>query len=271
MTLHEVIEKVLKEYGQPQTTQELADKLNKLGWYTKKEGSEITAFQIHGRTRNYADLFKRDGTKVYLLGGSRKPRKAWSDKPKTISSQLTGNPDLQEKVLLNAKNFKSFARLESDIPSVPGVYAILIDKPSALPKPFSSILKERGTDLIYIGQASQSLRTRLYEQELLAMGHGTFFRSLGAALGYTPPIGSLIHMGNKYNYKFAAPDEQKIIGWIKQHLRFNWIDGLDDIDSLEKGLIRKHQPIINIKHNPAPVPELLALRKNCQDIANGKT
>ena len=67
MTLHEAIEKLLRQVGRPMTTQQIADELNKNGWYQKKDGSEITAYQIHGRTKNYYHLFKRDGSTVSLI------------------------------------------------------------------------------------------------------------------------------------------------------------------------------------------------------------
>ncbi len=38
--------------------------------------------------------------------------------------------------------------------------------------------------------------------ELRARGHGTFFRSLGAVLGYLPPKGSLKGKSNQNNYTF---------------------------------------------------------------------
>ena len=59
MTLHEAIEKLLRNAGRPMTTQQIAEELNKNGWYQKKDGSKIQAFQIHGRTRNYANIFER--------------------------------------------------------------------------------------------------------------------------------------------------------------------------------------------------------------------
>lgn len=49
------------------TTQEIADELNLNKWYTKKDGSKITAFQIHGRTKNYVKIFRREGSDVYLI------------------------------------------------------------------------------------------------------------------------------------------------------------------------------------------------------------
>jgi hypoxanthine-DNA glycosylase len=71
MTLHEAIEKLLKQTGRPMTTQQIADELNKDGWYEKKDGSTIQAFQIHGRTRNYSHIFDRNGSTVSLIGQSK--------------------------------------------------------------------------------------------------------------------------------------------------------------------------------------------------------
>jgi hypothetical protein len=68
MTLHEAIEKLLKQTGRPMTTKEIADNLNQNKWYVKKDGSKITDFQIHGRTRNYPQYFNRDGSLVSLVG-----------------------------------------------------------------------------------------------------------------------------------------------------------------------------------------------------------
>jgi len=52
MTLHEAIQIVLREKGRVMTTQEIANELNQRKLYTKRDGSEITAFQIRGRTKN---------------------------------------------------------------------------------------------------------------------------------------------------------------------------------------------------------------------------
>lgn len=70
MTLHEAIEKLLRQTGRPMTTQQIADELNKNGWYQKQDGSTIQAFQIHGRTRNYANIFDCDGSTVSLIGAT---------------------------------------------------------------------------------------------------------------------------------------------------------------------------------------------------------
>jgi len=65
--LHDEIADILRSRGNLwMTTQELAGEVNRCGRYQKRDGSEVTAFQIHGRTKNYANLFQRDGQKVRL-------------------------------------------------------------------------------------------------------------------------------------------------------------------------------------------------------------
>src|SRR5690606_11828588 len=85
MTLHEAIEKLLRQTGRPMTTQQIADEFNKNGWYQKKDGSTIQAFQIHGRTRNYANIFDRDGSTVSLIGqAAAKATSVTISQPKTV-------------------------------------------------------------------------------------------------------------------------------------------------------------------------------------------
>ena len=67
MKLHEAIERLLIEAGHSMTTVEIANALNKKKWYQKKDKSEITDFQIHGRTRKYSQLFIRNSSNVTLI------------------------------------------------------------------------------------------------------------------------------------------------------------------------------------------------------------
>ena len=83
------------------TTQQIADELNKNGWYKKGDETKITDFQIHGRTRKYANLFQRDGTTVSLLG--QVMIKQTNAKTKSISSpkNITSTNDKDEHYVLN--------------------------------------------------------------------------------------------------------------------------------------------------------------------------
>lgn len=67
MTLHEAIIVILKEKNREMTTTEIANELNRSNLYSKKDGSEITDYQVHGRTKNYPKFFSRDGSKVGLV------------------------------------------------------------------------------------------------------------------------------------------------------------------------------------------------------------
>lgn len=67
MTLHTAIDKLLNQTRRSMTTTEIANELNINQWYQKKDGSAITPFQIHGRTKNYPKLFIRNGSTVSLV------------------------------------------------------------------------------------------------------------------------------------------------------------------------------------------------------------
>jgi hypothetical protein len=68
--LHEEIARILREHaGDWVDTAEVAREVNAAGRYRKRDGSEVTRFQVHGRTRNYPDLFERDGSRVRLRRG----------------------------------------------------------------------------------------------------------------------------------------------------------------------------------------------------------
>jgi hypothetical protein len=70
VTLHEEIAEILRENGDGwMTTEELAELVNRRRRYVKRDGSDVTAFQIHGRTRNYPQLFERGGSKARLREG----------------------------------------------------------------------------------------------------------------------------------------------------------------------------------------------------------
>ena len=127
MTLHAAIEKLLLQHGRPMTTSQIASELNKNNWYQKKDGSEITAFQIHGRTRNYANLFDRDGSTVYLANKSQKrfPKQTPNDKstthrkqPNTKDSDESYVIDLCDQILgTSASRQHKFEFLRGDINS----------------------------------------------------------------------------------------------------------------------------------------------------------
>ena len=160
MTLHEAIVKVLSTKPRAMSTQEIAVELNRNKWYVKKDKSTIEAFQIHGRTRNYAHLFDRNGSMVALKNQTIKSDseflKEKASKPLTKSTvQENFSDELTEKILMNENNFKSAATIDRFVPDIPGLYCIRIKEPKKLPILFSSELKNRNHNIVYIGIATQ--------------------------------------------------------------------------------------------------------------------
>ena len=68
VTLHEEIRAILLECDEKWlSTRQLADRVNERRRYRKKDGSDVTPYQIHGRTRQYSHLFEQQKQQVRLL------------------------------------------------------------------------------------------------------------------------------------------------------------------------------------------------------------
>lgn len=159
------------------------------------------------------------------------------------------------------------ARAERNVPDIPGLYTIFVDSPESLPPPFSLDLTNRHTCLLYLGKAGSSLKQRLVEQDLLGKKNSTFFRAIGAVLGYRPLKGSLRERTNQNNYRFSVADRRTLAEWNRTHISVRWSERarLD----LEPRLIAQLRPIFNKHHNPSPYAPLGELRELCRSIARG--
>lgn len=173
--------------------------------------------------------------------------------------------------LFDDASFKGAGEIDQLVPHEFGVYAIRLKASGRLPEPFQSLLDERDTLVIYIGQAQkQTLHKRLLGNELRGRGNGTFFRSLGAVLGYRPPAGSLAGRARLQNFRFSPTDRESIVEWINANLKVSWVGFTQaEVHAAEVALIRRHTPLLNIQHNPLVLPELTALRASCRRIAAG--
>lgn len=104
MTLHEAIEKLLRQHRRPMTTTEIASQLNKNKWYQKKDGSPIEPYQIHGRTRKYHHLFERKGSLVLLVDKLTKPiktKRGDHNLPKTRIETTSRKKDSDENYVID--------------------------------------------------------------------------------------------------------------------------------------------------------------------------
>lgn len=70
MTLHNAIEKLLRQVGRPMRASEISDALNKNKWYQKKDNSLIEPSQICARINKYHNLFIGIGSNVSLVNHS---------------------------------------------------------------------------------------------------------------------------------------------------------------------------------------------------------
>lgn len=157
-------------------------------------------------------------------------------------------------------------KLENTKLDFKGLYSLRVLDLSTLPKLFRDELIENHAKIIYIGKGERTLLERL-EEECRGKGNATFFRGIGALLGFRPPKGSLIGRENKNNYKFIESDKIQIITWMNDNLEFNFTRLDNDFKEIEKSLIKKYCPILNSTHNPKKSKALARARKECRIIS----
>lgn len=117
--------------------------------------------------------------------------------------------------------------------------------------------------VIYIGKATD-LHSRL-QQELYHTGPGTFFRSLGAAMGKKPLLANT--EAGVRNYRFGEPEKSEIISFIENNLEIA-VEFTNVDDEIIK--ITTYKPIFNMRHNPQPVSFIQNARNRCKKIAAGQ-
>jgi hypothetical protein len=270
MTLHEAIIEVLTPEPAGLTAAEIARRINLSKSYVRGDKKPIPGGQISARVNNYPQLFIKNGQQITLnrqAGVATLPKRA--SRIQTPVVEAIKDSSLLQKMLMNEKNFKAAGAIDGMVPSEPGLYCIRIRDIRQLSAPFRQALEARQHNIIYIGIASQSLATRFLGQELRARGHGTFFRSIGAVLGFRPERGSLLGKRNQNNYTFSAQDKAKIIAWINENLLVNWVPTEEDLHALEHQMLKTYLPLLNIAGNPGAMSELCQLRDNCKQIARG--
>ncbi len=165
---------------------------------------------------------------------------------------------------------------EKEIAPVKGIYFIMIKKLSKLPVELRVHQKQIAADkhVIYIGKAGnkQGLWQRLLLQDLQhRRGPSTFFRSVGAVLGYEPEQN--LRGKKTRNYRFSPEDTQAIRTWINCNLFVNVKEIPDEpLGELEKGLIKSFRPCFNVADNPNPCQYVVDQRARClrQWVAGSK-
>lgn len=243
-----------------------ADERKKPRQKMQKLGFKMTDFGITNITS--ADFERLITTKkIFIQNPYTKPPAVQSHTVEKIENEGTDQDpfELLRNEVLGAK----YTIIDYDLISslnYTGLYALRLKNDSILPQPFDDILDKRDHKIIYFGKAQgQNLADRL-KQEIYAKGHGTFFRSIGAVLGYLPTAGSLIGKSNQNNYKFCKADEVKIIEWIEENLEIA-IFPIKEKFEIEEYAINILQPLLNETHNPLSLQELKQLKNKCRQTA----
>ena len=157
---------------------------------------------------------------------------------------------------LTSENFISVNQASKTLKSNSGFgfYCIKIIDAAKLIQRYQVHLDSSKNRIIYIGKAeTQTMYDRLIKQELLAKGHGTFFRSIGTALGYVSLQGTLPENGK--NFVFSKTDTCEIVKWLIKNVKVNFIF-LQNNFHFEIKLIGEIRPLLNYNNNPNKLKEL---------------
>jgi hypothetical protein len=67
LTLHDALAQILREHGNAwMAARELVDEVNARRLYRKRDGSAVELNQIHARTKNYGEMFEKEGSRIRL-------------------------------------------------------------------------------------------------------------------------------------------------------------------------------------------------------------
>jgi len=183
-----------------------------------------------------------------------------------IDSKVTDKNTEQE--LVANENFRQYIDLDSCTLDKTGFYCLKLKENSKLPDRYQHILDKRKFKYLYIGKAEgQTLGERL-GQEIEHKSPGTFFRSIGCVLRYSPIQGHLKGHSNQNNYKFSYADTAEIVKWLISNVEINIVECYGSFE-IEKEIIQKYCPLLNDTHNPMKLQELKDDKDKCRKIARG--
>ncbi len=219
---------------------------------------------------DFNQLIKSD--QIRIIGGRTQSIKETNEimkKPpmKTRNdSKVTGENIEQE--LVATGNFRQYIDLDSNTLDKTGFYCLRLKENSKLPDRYQLILDKRKFKYLYIGKAEgQTIGERL-GQEIEHKSPGTFFRSIGCVLRYSPIKGHLKGHSNQNNYKFSTTDTAEIVKWLISNVEISIVEYNGSFE-IEKEFIQKYSPLLNDTHNPMKLQELKDDKDKCRKIARG--
>ena len=177
---------------------------------------------------------------------------------------------MERNLKIEGYGFTCFDVLNEDrsvVPDLPGDYIVVLREGACLPEiSVQPVLSSwEGLNVIYVGQSKKSLRQRDVRQHFNGnAGSSTLRKSLGCLKGLTLVPRDADKPDNGKT-KFGDDDEQELSEWMKANLLFYYCVN-SKVDHLEKMLIQRFNPPLNLKGNKNPVnadyrKELSSLRK----------
>lgn len=264
VTLHEEIAAILSEAGgDGMSTSEIAAAVNRRGNYRKRDGSEITAFQVHGRTRNYAGLFDRDGSMVRLCAEPSPvvelPRTHRTQPRPARPAQAPSTDLVAEAMAALAEPMLRAVDADAVAPHAPGLYAIGASVTGL------KALGLEGAGVIYVGKAERSLAHRDLGQHFAVgqTGRSTLRRSLSALLadelGMMPRPRNPLKPADFDRYALDESSDRLLSSWMREHLRLSfWAAPADTVlRPIEIAVIQRLLPPLNLTDCLTPYTSLV--------------
>jgi hypothetical protein len=155
---------------------------------------------------------------------------------------------------------KSRSRL-AFVPDIgsPGIYALFLDD-GELPG-----VNAGAHGLLYIGMTDSSLEARNHLRHK-SSGFSTLRRSIGSILRTELGLLPILRSGgsSRGHFKFAQDGEDRLTGWMVEHLSFGFAVLDQDRDKIETDLIRAFKSPLNLNKWKNPqAPSIKNLRRRC--------
>jgi hypothetical protein len=255
VTLHEEILAILLDKGGGwMSTRQLAEEINRRGIYQKRDGSPISAYQIHGRTRNYADLFEQSGSQVRARALGERPARSASDHTRVqldVAQPIAPVAFAPSSARIALEAGRALPIDSAEVPNRPGLYAIhgaagvwrqlgLGDPPDDRP--------------LYVGKAEDSLASRDLRThfETGKTGSSTLRRSVAALLASELGLEARPRNPEKpgyfSNYGIEPAGDARLTGWMRANLALaTWAAPPGgSLHEVERSVISVFKPPLNL-------------------------
>jgi hypothetical protein len=257
VTLHEELRAILEEHGNPwMSTASLADEVNRRGRYHKGDGSDVTDFQVHGRTRNYTAIFERDGTRVRLRDRPSTPIDEPDQSPHTSAiTDLDTDDEVEVDLVEIAATLTGpgarAAEAAVTLPHLPGLYAFHGDGQAWRELGLGEPPDERP---LYVGKSESSLLKRDVDTHFSdgRTGSSTLRRSLAGLLRDSLGLRGMPRNPAKPGYYSSfglSPGHDAVLTeWMRDHLTIaTWAaPRAVALVSIEGDVLRRLLPPLNL-------------------------